>query len=80
MVKLQTSEIGWGYRPIRSEPELFANRRLLILAPMLAPATPSTRPELLDANRHAASIARTSPGGKAIYALPGNGGVEYRQI
>lgn len=80
MVKLQTSEIGWGYRPIRSEPELFANRRLLILAPMLAPATPSTRPELLDANRHAASIAHACPGGKAIYAVPGKGGIEYRQI
>ena len=80
MIKLQTSEIGWGYKPIRSEPELFANRRLLILAPMLAPATPSTRPELLDANRHAASIAHACLGGKAIYAVPGNGGVEYRQI
>ena len=80
MIKLQTSEIGWGYRPIRSEPELFANRKLLILASMLAPATPSTRPELLDANRHAASIAHACPGGKAIYAVPGNGGVEYRQI
>ncbi len=80
MIKLQTSEIGWGYRPIRSEPELFANRRLLILAPMLAPATPATRPELLDANRHAASIAHACEGGKAIYAVPGNGGVEYRNV
>jgi hypothetical protein len=80
MIKLQTSKIGWGYRPIRSEPELFANRRLLILAPMLAPATPSTRPELLDANRHAANIAHACDGGKAIYAVPGNGRVDYRQI
>ena len=80
MIKLQTSKIGWGYRPVGSEPELFAAGRLLILAPMLAPATPSTRPELLDANRHAASIAHACPGGKAIYAVPGKGGIEYRQI
>ena len=80
MIKLQTSKIGWGYRPVGSEPELFANRKLLILVPMLAPATPSTRPELLDANRHAANIAHACSGGKAIYVVPGNGGVEYRQI
>ncbi len=80
MIKLQTSKIGWGYRPVGSEPELFAAKRLLILAPMLAPATPSTRPELLDANRHAATIAHACDGGKAIYVVPGGGGVEYRHV
>ncbi len=80
MIKLQTSKIGWGYRPVGSEPELFANRKLLILAPMLAPATPSTRHELLDANCHAACIAHACNGGKAIYVVPGGSGVEYRQI
>ncbi len=80
MIKLQTSKIGWGYRPVGSDPELFAAKRLLILAPMLAPATPSTRPELLDANRHAATIAHAWDGGKAIYVVPKKGGVEYRHI
>ncbi len=80
LIKLQTSKIGWGYRPVGSEPELFAAGRLLILAPMLAPTTPSTRPELLDANRHAASIAHASAGGKAIYAEPKEGGVKYGRI
>ncbi len=80
IIKLQTSKIGWGYRPVGSEPELFAAGRLLILAPMLAPATPSTRPELLDANRHATTLAHTCDGGKAIYVVPGGNGVEYRRI
>ena len=47
---------------------------------MLAPATPSTRPELLDANRHAAALAHACNGGKAIYVVPNGSGVEYRQI
>ena len=80
MIKLQTSKIGWGYRPVGSEPELFAAGRLLILAPMPAPATPSTRPELLDANRHAATLAHACNGGKAIYVVPNGSGVEYRRI
>ncbi len=80
MIKLQTSKIGCGYRPVGSEPELFAAGRLLILAPMLAPATSSTRPELLDANRHAATLAHACNGGKAIYVVPDGSGVEYRRI
>ena len=80
MVRLQTQAIGWGYRPVGSEPELFAQRRLLILAAMDSPSTPSSRFELVELNRQAATIARACPGGKAIYAVPGKGGVEYARL
>ena len=80
MIKLQTQAIGWGYRPVGSEPELFAQKRLLILAAMNSPSTPSSRFELLELNRQAANIAHACNGGKAIYVVPSGSGVEYRQI
>ena len=77
MVKLQTREIGWGYRPVGLEPELFARRQLLIIAAMGSPSTPSSRFELLELNRQAARIALSSSGGQAVYAVPKGGGVAY---
>lgn len=77
MVKLQTRAIGWGYRPVGLEPELFARRQLLIIAAMGSPSTPSSRFELLELNRQAARIALAAPGGMAVYAVPKGGGVAY---
>ena len=77
MVKLQTRAIGWGYRPVGLEPELFARKQLLIIAAMGSPSTPSSRFELLELNRQAARIALASPGGMAVHAVPQSGGVAY---
>ena len=77
MVKLQTRAIGWGYRPVGLEPELFARKQLLIIAAMGSPSTPSSRFELLELNRQAARIALASPSGRAVYAVPKAGGVAY---
>ena len=77
MVKMQTRAIGWGYRPVGLEPELFARRQLLIIAAMGSPSTPSSRFELLELNRQAARIALAGPGGVAVHAVPKGGGVAY---
>ena len=77
MVKLQTRAIGWGYRPVGLEPELFARRQLLVIAAMGSPSTPSSRFELLELKRQAARIALATPGGMAVHAVPNGGGVAY---
>lgn len=77
MIKLQTRAIGWGYRPVGLEPELFARRQLLIIAAMGSPSTPSSRFELLELNRQVSRIALATPGGMAVHAVPKGGGVAY---
>ena len=79
MVRLIPTFLDLAYRPHGEEPMLFAERRLLVLSRMADPAAAPSRPELLDLNAIAASLALATPGGKAIYArpIPGSGKIGY---
>ncbi len=50
-------------------PQLFAQRRLLVLSRMADPAEPPRRGELLGLNYIAAALAEASEGGRSVYAV-----------
>ena len=79
MVRLIPTFLDLAYRPHGDEPQLFARQRLLVLSRMADPAASPSRPELLDLNAIAASLATATPGGKAIYVkpIPGSGKIGY---
>ena len=66
MVCLRHEAIDWGYRPRGDEPELFAAKRLMVVARMEATDEPAKRPDLLWLNGVASRIALET-GGKAVY-------------
>ena len=74
MIRLSPTFVELAYRPHGVEPILFAKKRLLVLSRMVDPAEPPRRGELLGLNSIAASIARASEGGRAVYVTPPQGG------
>ena len=77
MVCMRHEAIDWGYRPRGDEPELFAARRLMVVARMEASDEAARRPDLLWLNDEARRIALEA-GGKAVYVRGGpDGRPEY---
>lgn len=74
MIRLVPMFMELAYRPHGLEPQLFANKRLLVLSRMADPEEPPRRGELVGLNYIAASIARASEGGRAVYVTAPQGG------
>ena len=75
MIRLVPTFMDLAYRPHGLEPQLFAKKRLLVLSRMADPEEPPRRGELVGLNFIAASIARASEGGWAVYVTaPQSGG------
>lgn len=80
LVRLAPVFMDLAYRPHGLEPQLFAQRRLLVLSRMADPAEPPRRGELLGLNYIAAALAEASEGGRSVYvaasraAAPQGGG------
>ena len=74
MIRLVPMFMELAYRPHGLEPQLFAQKRLLVLSRMTDPAEPPRRGELVGLNYIAASIARASAGGRAVYVTAPQGG------
>ncbi len=73
LIHLRHEAIAWSYRPTGDEPELFASKRLIVLARMEADDSPETRADLLWLNAKAREIALAASG-KAVYVKGGMGG------
>jgi hypothetical protein len=73
MIRLVPTFMDLAYRPHGLEPQLFTQRRLLVLSRMADPAEPPRRGELLGLNYVAAAIARASEGGRAYVTAPQGG-------
>ena len=74
MIRLVPTFMDLAYRPHGLEPQLFAQKRLLVLSRMADPDEPPRRGELVGLNFIAAAIARASEGGRAVYVAPPQGG------
>jgi len=76
-IRLIPTFMELAYRPHGDEPCLFARKRLLVLSRMRDPLAAPRRGELLELNAIAATLARLSEGGKAVYVQWQNGRVIY---
>ncbi len=74
MIRLAPTFLDLAYRPHGVEPQLFAQKRLLVLSRMADPDEPPRRGELLGLNYIAAAIARGNEGGRTVYVTTPQGG------